>query len=277
MSEPVTSEGSTVRDTWVTPSGGLARRLASESYAAPAPSADLSPLEELRTTDLPGPYRRLGDPPYFTTGELLSWYSGRSLALHHVVRDDERGLVAWQPGGSEVLVGAPLDGKEMRDRPVAERITLDHEMRIRTWRGPGILRVAPTGKPWSLWYFTNEAGSFAGHYVNIELPHERPVSGEQRVHTRDLTLDLWLEHTQQGPKVWLKDEDELDAGVEGGRYTADQGATIRAIGDLARYELGHLRSWPLDEGWEDYRPPPEWDEPLSLPDLPAVLEARARG
>ena len=76
------------------------------------------------------------------------------------------------------------------------------------------------------------------------------------------------------PDVWLKDEDELDAAVEGGRYTPEQGAAIRAIGEQARYELGHLRSWPLDEDWESYRPPPEWDEPLVLPDTPTVLEAR---
>ena len=150
-------------------------------------------------------------------------------------------------------------------------------MRLRTWRGPGILRVAPTGKPWSLWYFWDEAGAFTGHYVNLELVHERPVDGSPRVHTRDLTLDLWLEDGPDGPEVWLKDEDELDAAVAGGRSTAEQGAAIRAIGKQAGYELGHLRSWPLDEGWESYRPPPEWDEPLALPDLPPVREARARG
>lgn len=52
---------------------------------------------------------------------------------------------------------------------------------------------------------------------------------------------------------------------------------VRAIGEQAAYELGHLRSWPLDEDWESYRPPVEWDEPLVLPDLPSVLEARALG
>ena len=52
---------------------------------------------------------------------------------------------------------------------------------------------------------------------------------------------------------------------------------IRAIGEQAAYELGHLRSWPLDEDWESYRPPAEWDEPLVLPDLPSVLEARDLG
>ena len=150
-------------------------------------------------------------------------------------------------------------------------------MHVRSWRGDGILRIAPAGKPWSLWYFWNDEGGFEGHYVNIELVHERPVSGEPRVHTRDLTLDLWIEAGADGWDVWLKDEDELDAAVQGGRSTPEQGAAIRAIGEQARYELGHLRSWPLDEDWESYRPRPEWDVPLTLPDLPPVVEARACG
>ena len=65
--------------------------------------------------------------------------------------------------------------------------------------------------------------------------------------------------------------------VEGGRLSAEQDDAVRAIGEQAAYELGHLRSWPLDEDWESYRPPAEWNEPLVLPGLPSVLEARARG
>jgi hypothetical protein len=109
--------------------------------------------------------------------------------------------------------------------------------------------------------------------VNLELVHQRPVSGEPRVHTRDLTLDLWIE----GDDVWLKDEDELEAAVEGGRFSTEQGAVVRAIGEQAANELGHLRSWPLDEDWESYRPPAAWNEPLTLPDLPSVRDARDLG
>ena len=48
--------------------------------------------------------------------------------------------------------------------------------------------------------------SFAGHYVNLELVHERAGVGGPRIHTRDLTLDLWLDADGE---LWLKDEDEL--------------------------------------------------------------------
>ena len=261
-------------DVLITDSGGRMVRV--RDVGTPPGPVDLSVLEDQRRVDLPGPFRVAVGPPYWEPGTVVTWHWGRSADVLRVVRDDERGLVAWLPAGSEVPVPVPVDGKGLRERSLAERVVLEYEMHVREWRGAGILRIAPAGKPWSLWYFWNdEGGGFEGHYVNVELVHERPVSGEPRVHTRDLTLDLWIEEGPDGWDVWLKDEDELDAAVEGGRCTPEQGAAIRAIGEQARYELGHLRSWPLDEDWESYRPP-EWTEPLVLPDLPPVVEARAR-
>jgi hypothetical protein len=268
------SASTTDPDVVITDSGGRMVRLR-ETGTPPGPAA-VHLLEDHRMVDQPGELRPSGAPPYWSQGQVLTWHWGRSIEPLRVVRDDERGLVAWLSRASEVMVASPLDGRGLRDRPLAERVHVAYEMRLRTWRGPGILRVAPTGKPWSLWYFCDDEGAFEGYYVNIELPHERPVDGSPRLHTRDLTLDLWLEEGEGGLDVWLKDEDELEAVVAGGRSTPEQGMAIRAIGDQAAYELGHLRSWPLDEGWESWRPPPEWDEPLALPDLPSVLEARAR-
>ena len=208
-------------------------------------------LEDQRTVERAGPYRRSGEPPYFAPGTVVGWYRGAVPTVLRVVRDDERGLVGWLPPGSEVLVAVPRDGKGMRDRPLAERVSVEYDMGLRSWRGPGVLRIAPSGRPWSVWYFWNDEGGFEGHYLNLELPHERPVSGEPRVHWRDLALDLWLEGDLDAPDVWLKDEDALDAAVEeGGRYTAEQGAVIRAIGDQVRHALVAPRAWPLDEGWE---------------------------
>jgi hypothetical protein len=267
------SDSAPSQDTLVTDSGGVAVRLLKEAYSALPSQVDLDVLEGCRMADLPGPFRAAGEPPYWCPGQVFTWHWGRSADVMRVVRDDERGLVAWLSAGSEMLTAVPRDGKGPRDRPLAERVAMAYDVRVGTWRGPGILRVAPTGKPWSVWYFFAESGTFEGHYVNLELVHERPVDGSLRVHTRDLTMDLWLEDGD----VWLKDADELEAAVEGGRYTSEQGDTIRAVGALAAHELGHLRSWPLDEGWESYQPPPEWDQPLELPDLPQVREARGRG
>jgi hypothetical protein len=88
--------------------------------------------------------------------------------------------------------------------------------------------------------------------------------------SRDLVLDVWVEKGE----TWLKDSDELEAAVAAGKLTPQQGEVVRQIAEQARAELIDPRSWPLDEGWEDWRPPSGWDEPLSLPS--AVVESAVR-
>ena len=265
MSEPS-------RDEAVSDSGGTMRRLTEPPTDA---VPDLRSLEPLRRRMYDDPVGPAGDPPYLEPGEVVSWHFGHSVDVLRVVRDDRRGLVAWLPTGSARLVAYPRDGHGIRNRSLAERAALavagDYDMRVAPWRGPGVLRIAPTGVAWSIWYFRDELdGSFEGHYLNLELPHERPAAGSPRTHTRDLTLDVWV----QNGETWLKDEDELDAGVGAGWCTAEQAGVIRDIAEQARREQIDPRAWPLDEGWEEWQPPPEWDQPLILP--PDVVEtARA--
>jgi hypothetical protein len=251
MSEPARE------DQAVTDSGGTMTRLTDPPREV---SPDLSVLEPLRPA-YDEPLRAAGTPPYLERGEVVSWHFGEWVDVLRVVRDDHRGLVAWLPSGSERIVARAVDGGGLRDRPVAERPHVERVLATATWRGPGILRIAPTGRPWSIWYFGDEEGRFEGHYVNLELPHRRPASGAARVHTRDLVLDLWLE----GGECWLKDADELDATAAAGRFTEEQAAAVRDLADLARRDLVEPNGWPLDEGWETWRPPEGWDEPLVLP------------
>jgi hypothetical protein len=243
----------------VTQSGGTMVRVSGPARTA---TPDLSLLGGEYGSAYDAPMRPAGTSPYFRPGDVVTWHYGRSADVLRVVRDDERGLVAWLPGDSEQVVSVPTGLASLRDLPLDRRWSAPREMRIRRWQGPGVLRVAPSGKPWSLWYFRDESdGSFEGHYVNLELAHQRPTDGAARVHTRDLVLDLWLEDGE----TWLKDADELDAAVTAGRYTEEQGATVREIAEQARHELAERRAWPLDEGWEEWQAPPEWDHPLTLP------------
>ena len=250
------------RDEAVSASGGTMRRLTDPpSDAVP----ELGLLASLRRVVQPGALRPAGGAPYLAEGRIVTWHYGAWSDVLRVVRDDDRGLVAWLPSDSQRLTAVPRDGRGLRDRSLAERAALaaarEYDMVVRRWHGPGLLRIAPTGVPWSLWYFRDERGVFEGHYLNLELVHERPVDGSPRVHTRDLVLDLWVENGE----VWLKDADELDAGVEAGWCTAEQAGVIREIAEQARREQVDAGAWPLDEGWEDWHPPPEWDEPLELP------------
>jgi hypothetical protein len=259
----------------VTDSGGTMRRFTGP--VAPDVEADLDLLEPLRMP-YDAPVRTAGTAPFLGAGSVLSWHYALGVDVLRVVRDDERGLVAWLPAGSERLAAVPRDGKGLRERTLDERAGLaasrDYDHLVRTWDGAGILRVAPTGVPWSLWYFWEDDGSFAGHYVNLELVHHRPASGEARVLTRDLTLDLWLDaSTGADGGLWLKDEDELDAFTRAGRFTPEQADALLALADRARTELVEARAWPLDEDWESWRPPAHTDRPLMLTDAPH-LETR---
>lgn len=199
-------------DTQVSDTGGTMVRLTGPTRAT---VPDLACLEA-RRRDPGEPTRLAGTPPYLTPGDIVTWSWGRTADLLRVVRDDDRGLVAWLPRGSERLGAETRDGLGLRDRSLADRVRLlvdeDYDVAVRNWWGPGILRVAPTGAPWSLWYFTDEDGRFEGHYVNLELPHRRAADGGARTHSRDLTLDLWLD---VDGSLWLKDADELDAGWPG--------------------------------------------------------------
>jgi len=250
-------------DQAVSDSGGTMVRLTEPPRDV---TPDLTLLDAEYRSAYDDPLRPAGGPPYAEPGEVITWHYGLSADVLRVVRDDERGLVAWLPSGSEMLASVPAGGGSLRDLPLDQRFAGPRRMRTRRWHGPGVLRIAPTGRPWSIWYFTDEAdGSFEGHYVNLELAHRRPASSP-RVHTRDLVLDLWL----QNGETWLKDADELAAAVRAGRYTEDQGSLVRDLAELARAEMVQPRAWPLDEGWETWRPPAGWDEPLSLP--PDVVE-----
>ena len=234
--------------------------------AAPRP-VDLGLLEPERNVGAGPEWRDAGTAPFLATGDPLLWRYGRSIDPMRVVRDDERGLVAWLAEDTELLSWQPTDGRSVRDVPLADRYDVERAPTLGPWRGGGVLRIAPTGRPWSVWVFREDDGTLAGHYLNLELTHRRR-DGETA--SRDLTLDLWLEPSGE---LWLKDADELSAGVEAGRYSPAMAEEVRAIGEWARADLVEARDWPLDDEWTTWRPPADWTTP-PLPDNALVAEAR---
>ncbi len=158
----------------VSASGGTMRRL--DGPAVGPGDVDLSVLEPLRLPGHGGTGRPAGGPPYWEAGQVITWHYALGIDPLRVVRDDERGLVAWLPSGSQRVAAVPRDGLGLRDRSLEERAAMavsgGYDHRLATWRGDGILRIAPTGVPWSLWYFW-DGDVFAGHYVNLELVHRR--------------------------------------------------------------------------------------------------------
>lgn len=220
--------------------------------------------------------RPMGSGPFLAGGDVVhwryrdhAWVTGKpeTASPMRVVRDDERGLVAWLAPGTVHLTKRYADGADLRDVPMGERFLRDHE-RVQArapWTGDGILRIAPTGRPWSVWLFWDvppggspEDWVFAGWYVNLENAHLR--SGRDTF-TGDHVLDLWIE---ADGTINLKDADELEAATTQGRVTPRQAEQIRRHAQLgsAAYLSGE---WAFDAEWTSWRPDPAWTVP-PLPD-----------
>lgn len=217
--------------------------------------------------------------PRFIPGEVILWQYRRHVEVARVVRDDARGLVVWIPSGSQRLEAAPADGRRTRDVPLESRFRVPWVMREATWTGPGVLRVAPSGKPWSVWFFRRDDDSPDGAYVNLELPHRRQAAGDgaRGITTGDLILDLWIDAEHPGSEdVWLKDADELVAAVEQGRFSPAEAEAVRALADAAGRDFIESASWPLDEGWDSWMPDADMDAPLALPATAYIDAARRR-
>ncbi|MGH3490102.1 MAG: DUF402 domain-containing protein [Actinopolymorphaceae bacterium] len=211
---------------------------------------------------LPEDVRPSGDPPYWEPGTVISWrYWPRAVAPVRVVRDDAAGLVAWLAAETPVLKSVLANGNDIRSVPLGPaRFTTARASRRGVWHGPGVLKIAPTGVPWSVWVFWDDEGRHRQWYVNLEQVH---VRDKENVYTRDHVLDLVVRPDRT---VTRKDEDEFVVALEVGRFDARHAAQIEeAAGDVERIVAAWER--PFCDGWERWCPDPDWP----LPDLPPTL------
>ncbi len=210
--------------------------------------------------------RRLsGSVPYWQPGTQVMWREGSGplgtgepvvdTSLPHfatpvtVVRDDAEALVVWLRTGTQVLRAARVDGLDKRADP-GTLFTAPITQDVGVHASYDQLRVAPTGRPWSVWaFFAEGTGTFAGWYVNLERPH---VRDSHAVYTSDHVLDLWIEPDRS---LVRKDEDELELAVAQGVFDVATAAMIEA--DCREIEA-IVADWgaPFCDGWETFRPDP---------------------
>jgi len=224
-----------------------------------------------------------GTAPFWEPGETIwwryrrrTWVPGDPETVHpmRVVRDDHRALIAWLPGGTPILAPTLPNGANVREAPLSEIFTTPRVQGRMLWKGRGTLRMAPTGMPWSVWFFWAEDGAFDGWYVNLETPH---VRDEHSTYSSDHVLDVVVE---PGRTCRLKDEDELEAAVHQGRYTAKEADAIRdeAVRAVAAVARGDFPFGPDHAHWWPWRPDPGWPQPqlpegLRMPPAPPPASA----
>jgi hypothetical protein len=175
-----------------------------------------------------------------------------------VVRDDADGLVAWLAPGTPLLRPVLVDGREMRTAGPVAMFTEERVLKLDVWRGTGILKASPAGKPWSVWYFWDADGTFSGWYVNLEREHVRDWAA-RRTSTFDHVLDLWIHPDRT---IEWKDEDELEGAVSAGRFSAAEAERIVADAHAA---IRDIEAWasPFSDDWQFWSAPAAWRLPVA--------------
>lgn len=152
-----------------------------------------------------------------------------------------------------------MDSPIPRDMPYAEQAALPVIVGDGHWSANHALILIRPGDAHDIRLFWNEHDwTFRGWYVNLQLPVRRIGIGFD---TADHVLDVFVEPDG----TWRsKDEDELAAAVQIGRFTPDEAAAIRADGERVIDRI-EARAWPFDAGYEHWRPDPAWAVPV-IPD-----------
>ncbi len=234
----------------------------------------MSILPQSTPAAVPDGVRPLGEGPFLAPGDVVNWHYRKpgwqpgdpsTITPMRVIRDDERGLVAWLAPGTRQEGQGSVDGRGVRTVPLERRWLEPRTRIVEEWWGNGILRIAPAGMPWSVWLFWSEADGpewvFAGWYVNLENAHLR---ADRDTYSSDHILDVEIE---PDGTVSLKDEDEVVAALSQGRLTAEQASRIERHADAASASF-RAGDWPFDPRWQAFRPDPSWP----LPELPWLHE-----
>jgi hypothetical protein len=175
-----------------------------------------------------------------------------------VVRDDAELLAVWIAPGTRCVRPVLADGTPPHREPLATRYRKERVPRVDLWRGPGLLKLARPGEPWSVWLFWEPGWRFKNWYVNLEEPRRRWPGG---VDSQDHFLDICV-----GPdRSWYwQDEDEFAQAQHDGLVDPALAERVRAAGASA-VELIEAWGSPFRDRWQDWRPQAEWPVP-KLPD-----------
>ena len=172
-----------------------------------------------------------------------------------------------------LLWPALADGRELRSTPMAERFDFEghgRAIRLDTWHGQGVLKVAPTGAPWSVWPLERElAVPRVVRQPRRSARARRPRSHDAGPRPRSRWSDGEPDDAAQGRGSELESAvASMASRRRGGRGMFPPG-TPRPT--KLSYAGGGRRS---RNSWEDWRPHPGWPTPQLPPDLAASATYR---
>lgn len=190
------------------------------------------------------------------------WTAGRASVVvpMTVVEDSTECIALYLTVGTPMLQPVHLDGSSIpRMMPYEDWARLEWRLGESEWHSTSRLFVARPGAAHAFSAFwRGDDWTFLGWYVDLQAPFVRTEHGFD---SEDYVLDIVI---PTGDSWRWKDEDEFAAAQRVGRFSAERAAEIRAEGE-AVIEAIEARGWPLDAGWETWRPDPSW----VIPQLPA--------
>jgi uncharacterized protein len=203
----------------------------------------------------------------YRTAGRLAWVGAVT-----VVEDSAECIAFYLAVGTPILQPVHLDGSPIpRAIPYEERYRLEWRLGEGVWHSTARLFVVRPGAAHAFSAFwQGDDWTFLGWYVDLQAPYARTDDGFE---SEDYVLDLLID--PDGSWRW-KDEDEFAAAQRVGRFSAEQASAIRAEG-AAVVEAIESRRWPLDAGWEAWRPDPSWVVPrLPMGSASFLLKASLR-
>lgn len=202
---------------------------------------------------------------YWTSGEIALLRYRRLGPVTYalpttVVADGEHLTMLYLRPGTPIKRRVLADGRPTpRNIPYAKQAALPVLVGDGHWAANHALILVRPGDAHDIRLFWSEIDwTFRGWYVNLQRPVRRVGVGFD---TADHVLDIFVE--PDGTWRW-KDEDELAAAIEIGRFTPDEAAAIRAEGERVIDRI-ETRAWPFNAGYERWRPDPAWPVP-TMPD-----------
>jgi len=172
-----------------------------------------------------------------------------------VVQDTPELLAVWLAPGTECVKPVLADGTPVHQEPLETRYTKPRTIQHDHWSGTGVLKLARPGEPWSVWLFWEPGWRFKNWYVNLEEPRTRWKAG---IDSEDHFLDISV----RPDRSWRwHDEDEFVQAQHAGLMSPAKARNVRAAGRAA---VEKITEWgtPFTDGWEHWRPDPEWNVPV---------------